>query len=264
MFNEHPSFQAPANPNVSIWRYMDLTKFLWMLQEKALFFTRSDFLGDPYEGHYTEAMSIVEEHHVAMVLGGEKNSLQEAATRENFRQIRERVAEMKRHLFVNCWHMIEAESSAMWKLYTSHHQSVCIKSNYRLLADLLPDSCKLGCVRYIDYRTDLISPGNALNYITCKRRSFEHERELRAVIWDIEGVNDANGVSRPKFFGKSTFRSDEEIGKVVPIAVEKLITSVLVSPDSDDLLLDVVQKACDHYELQARVIKSGVNAPPPY
>jgi len=264
MFNEHPSFQAPANSNVSIWRYMDLTKFLWMLQEKALFFTRADFLGDPYEGHYTEAIRIVEEQLANTILGGETNSLKEAAAREHSRQYRERIAEMKRQLFVNCWHMNEAESSAMWKLYTSHHQSVCIQSNYRLLADQLPNSCMLGCVRYIDYRSDLISPANALNYINCKRRSFEHERELRAVIWDLEKVNDANGIPKPIFSGKSIFRSGEEIGKVVPVAVEKLITSVLVSPESDDLLLDVVQKVCDHYGLQARVTKSGVNAPPPY
>jgi predicted transcriptional regulator len=75
------------------------------------------------------------------------------------------------------------------------------------------------------------------------------------VIWD-----NAN----PKFLGKSIVRHGEDIGKVVPVAVEKLITSVLVSPDSDDLLFDVVQKVCDHYELQAPVIKSGVNAPPSY
>jgi hypothetical protein len=255
MFNEHPSFQAPANSNVSIWRYMDLTKFLWMLQEKALFFTRADLLGDPYEGHYTEAIRIVEEQHVDRVLEGEANSLKEAAARRGFGQYRKRIAEMKRQLFVNCWHMNETESSAMWKLYTSHHQSVCIQSNYSLLADQLPNTCMLGCVRYIDYRADLIAPANALNYINCKRRSFEHERELRAVIWDT---------MKPRFLGKSIVRSGEEIGKVVPVAVEKLITSVLVSPDSDDLLLDVVQKECDHYELQVRVIKSGVNAPPPY
>jgi hypothetical protein len=93
MFNEHPSFQAPANPNVSIWRYMDLTKFLWMLQEKALFFTRADFLGDPYEGHYTEVMSIVEEQYVAMVLGGETNSLKEAAARDRKHPAMSRVME---------------------------------------------------------------------------------------------------------------------------------------------------------------------------
>ena len=114
-----------------------------MLQEKALFFTRADFLGDPYEGHYTEAIRIVEEQLANTILGRETNSLKEAAAREHSRQYREIIAEMKRHLFVNCWHMNEAESSAMWKLYTSHHQSVCIQSNYCLLADQLPNSCML-------------------------------------------------------------------------------------------------------------------------
>ena len=54
MISEHPSFESPADRDVSIWRYMDLAKFIWILQKKALFFARADQLGDPYEGHYTE------------------------------------------------------------------------------------------------------------------------------------------------------------------------------------------------------------------
>ena len=49
MISEHSSFEPPADRDVSVWRYMDLAKFLWMLQKNALFFARADQLGDPYE-----------------------------------------------------------------------------------------------------------------------------------------------------------------------------------------------------------------------
>jgi hypothetical protein len=185
---KHESFQPPSSPDVSIWRYMDLTKFLWMLQKKALYFARSDLLGDPYEGHYTEAAS---------ASAGSAQTI----TRP-----------MKMSTFVSCWHMNDDESAAMWKLYTSHQQSVCLRSKYSLLAELLPESCFAGCVKHIDYRTAAISFQNGLNFINYKRRSYEHEKELRAVVWDLQNA----------------FSNKPETAKVVPIDLGKLITQVLL------------------------------------
>ncbi len=34
----------------SLWRFMDFTKYVAMLHEQALFFTRLDLLPDPFEG----------------------------------------------------------------------------------------------------------------------------------------------------------------------------------------------------------------------
>jgi len=52
---ENPAFIAPANVDVKIWRYMDFTKFVSMLEEAGLFFARLDRLGDPFEGSSTRA-----------------------------------------------------------------------------------------------------------------------------------------------------------------------------------------------------------------
>ena len=49
MFKEHQDFKTPKD-NSKIWRYMDFTKFIDMLDKSALFFTRVDKLGDPFEG----------------------------------------------------------------------------------------------------------------------------------------------------------------------------------------------------------------------
>jgi hypothetical protein len=57
MAESHPSFPQPEDTGVSVWRYIDLSKFVWMLQRKALYFTRADLLGDPYEAYYTRAMA---------------------------------------------------------------------------------------------------------------------------------------------------------------------------------------------------------------
>jgi hypothetical protein len=234
MITDHPSFRAPQSKTISIWRYMDLSKFLWMLQNSALYFSRADLLGDPYEGHYTEPMA---------------GRIPEP--------IRNMVTIMKKTAYVNCWHMNEAESAAMWKLYTSHHQSVAVKSSYDLISETLPSECFIGCVEYIDYSRAVISVDNAYNYLNRKRLSFAHERELRVVVWDPQILNRV-------LKSEGVVDVPMDSGRVFPIDISNVITEVYLSPDSDNLLFDVVERECRKYGILAPVLKSGVNAPPAY
>ena len=47
---DHPSFRHPSNPDVPLWRYMDLSKFISLIQTSKLYFARAADLGDPFEG----------------------------------------------------------------------------------------------------------------------------------------------------------------------------------------------------------------------
>jgi len=46
----HPAFEPPGNPNIKIWRYMDFTQFVSMLEAGGLLFRRADLLEDKFEG----------------------------------------------------------------------------------------------------------------------------------------------------------------------------------------------------------------------
>lgn len=158
----HPSFHLPANPDVKIWRYMTLTKFLWMLQKSALYFSRSDLLGDPFEGHYTQANLLEEDEFVRLQMSSpEFAKFGEQRHRDNFKIILCGSSSTKSELFVSCWHMNDEESLAMWKLYAAQHDSICIQSTCSKIAQLLPDDTFLGTVSYIDYNTQRIPLGNA-------------------------------------------------------------------------------------------------------
>lgn len=50
-YTPQPSFGTPSRDR-RIWRYMSLAKFMSLLDTRALFFARSDRLGDPFEGSY--------------------------------------------------------------------------------------------------------------------------------------------------------------------------------------------------------------------
>ncbi len=48
MFEQHPVFKAPDDANIQIWRYMDLPKYISILDQSAVYFCRSDRLGDEF------------------------------------------------------------------------------------------------------------------------------------------------------------------------------------------------------------------------
>ena len=130
-------------------------------------------MGDPFEGHYTRITSLSEDAFVATQMTDEVfRTIPESTWRENFRRLLADVPDQKLSMFVNCWHMNEKESMYMWKIYASHHESICVQSTYRKLALLLPDDAFVGIVKYIDYDTDYIDVTFAVNYIVHKRTKF--------------------------------------------------------------------------------------------
>jgi hypothetical protein len=168
----HLAFREPDNPNIKIWRYMDFTKFVSLLDLAALYFCRSDLLGDAFEGamprNNFRTHSLVYEN-----LPVSPERMKERADR------RER---LRKQIYTNCWHMNETESDAMWKLYARSNEAIAVQSTYLLLHSCLPAHTYVGSVRYIDYENDVLPEDDLLRTFMHKRKSFEHERELRAII----------------------------------------------------------------------------------
>jgi hypothetical protein len=264
---QRPFFRSPADENVPVWRYMDLTKFVWMLHNRALYFPNVLTMNDPYEGYYTQGLAPSkesEEIFIRNMCARESGtfSVESEDHRESLRAFYRRFLEglkVTTELFyVSCWHMNEEESSAMWKLYTSHGDSVCVRSTYQQLSQELPDDCYLGCVNYINYKTDMFDVYEFLNFVVHKRKSFEHEREVRAVINNALTLT-ATGMYQPPYPAVNDRKAI-----VVPINLPRLINEVYVSPDAKPPFLDVVQQLISTYGLDVPVNQSEVNAPPAY
>ena len=92
-----------------------------------------------------------------------------------------------RALFVSSWHLNAGESAAMWDLYLGTEPGVAIQSTVGALRQQMDAGSGatevfIGAVEYIDYATDSWGAFRAFNRVFHKRNSFEHEREIRAVI----------------------------------------------------------------------------------
>jgi hypothetical protein len=247
---QHPCFQLPTNKDIPIWRYMDLGKYLSMLDRGCLYFARATTLDDPFEGAPTRLMVALREHIRANratdpALASYKDVPDGAL---NWGAIFQ--STVRQH-FVNCWHMNEHESAAMWKLYSSSSEAVCIQSTYRRLRICLPQCVMMGEIKYIDYETQGFPVDNGFYAITHKRSSFSHERELRAIFWELSGEEDAQ-----------RYKSRIEAGGLaIEVSLSALIERVCVSPTAPSwfaTLVGTMTERCgfkfpvDHSALAAR------------
>jgi len=239
----HPSFKPPEHPLVKIWRYMDFTKYVHLLSSQSLYFSRSDRFDDPFEGSYSK-------HNVEI-----RPKIYEGKIPENrLLQMSKVYENMRIWTYINCWHINEYESAAMWKLYAKSNEAIAIQSNYKRLCDLLPEYVFIGRVEYIDYENDWLPEGNTFYPFMHKRKSFEHEKELRAIIQDFPIVND---VVDPK-------AKNEILGKMVNVPLDKLLDQVYVAPTADEWFFHVVKGVTEKYGCNIGVTKSKLDDKPVY
>jgi len=229
-------FEKPSN-NTNIWRYMDFTKFVYMLEKEALFFPKIDTFNDPYEGSYSKGNKAIRDFVFSR-----------SVKKENFKELVNKIKKIRPFINVNCWHMNDFESDGMWKLYSQTNESICIKTQFKKLEKALPNNIKFSKVKYIDYKKTWIPETDIYYPFIYKRISFSHENELRAILdSSFGGLSD-------KF---------EETEFWIKVNLQILIQQIYVSPESPDWFLDLVEKVKNKYKLtNKRVYKSPLNNDP--
>lgn len=230
-----------AMHDVTIWRYLDFAKYLDLISTSELFFCRSDNLGDPFEGSYPEK-------HLDRRIEEIKKSAGDFS-----REVQMYVlagAEYRKYVYVNCWHMSEHESAALWRLYLQSNEGVAILSTRdRLGSSFIDSEQKLWTVpvQYIDYYKDDPPVPTRIAPFRYKRKSFEHEKELRAMVFaDIE---DDTG---------KRLQPPSELGIRVHIHLATLIQAVCVAPTAPDWVLELIKRVTIKYGVDVPVIRSSL------
>ena len=243
-------------PEATLWRYMDLAKFISLISKKKLFFTSADSFEDIFEG----AKGITErktqwdsyyldffKHAIQTAPGTRPEELTDDYVQTNSRRLLSELETSgkvgRKHTFISCWHCNQYESEAMWKLYSTNvKNAVAIQTTYQQLYEALDRSPKItiGKVKYIDYSTQF-SPINGAYWY--KRKSFEYEQEVRAII-QSENIHD-RGIEKK-------------------VDLEKLISAIYISPYAPQWFEDVVVDIVDKYELRKPVYHSDMKKQPFY
>lgn len=248
MIQEHPSFPWPKEKGIKIWRYMNFSKFANLLFKNSLFFPKGKLLEDPFEGSKTKPDFEMREY----ILKNKEKDPQLSGWKEIPDSAIEKVFEthkniskiMRDECFISCWHANEHESAAMWKIYSENDESICIQTTFSRVLKQFPDYVFGGLVNYIDYEKDIIKGGNLFSPLMHKRKSFEHEKELRFII-----TGQLFDFVPPKKEIKKLITGS---GLNLPINPSKFIEAVFISPTAPDWFFETV----------AQIVKiSGHNIP---
>jgi hypothetical protein len=262
-YHPHDLFTDPEG--VEIWRYMDFTKLVSLLQKKALFFPSTRTLQniDPWEGTYLkkELEHLLKENVRLM-----KDFVKEEVT---FKKMKKKAEEWKGGFehqietnFISCWHYNTTESAAMWRLYLKSNEGIVIQTDIKSFKESFNNSGYeefIGQVRYKNYETDMYYDDYDLSKLRNtgfnlflpfihKRKNYEYEKEYRAVI----PVDDKKKLDTCLQNG----------GIFVPVDLKLLIKKIILAPGSPDWFKELVKETLRTYKLDVEVVRSVVDDEP--
>lgn len=229
----HPHL-IPLEPDAKIWRYMDLEKFKSLLDRKALFFCRADKFSDPFEGSIPrkEAEYRLKDAEEKAALFGRKFDKQSAA--QGIEGITFMHLKFKKGMIINCWHINNNESDAMWRLYLKDNEGVAIQTNAKRIRQsfvISNEEIQSSKIRYINYENDIWFhfneyPSRNYSFLTPfvhKRIEFNHEQEFRLFHEIHEAIDDEDYWDT----------QEKHNGKFIGVDVSTLIEKVWLPPTID-------------------------------
>ncbi|MHC9057779.1 hypothetical protein [Pantoea sp. y20] len=234
---------------------MDFTKYVSLISSSALYFARSDTFEDVFEGAkgYEKNKGKWDSYYLNFFRGvvtnlpdGVKSTLStdeiESQANKIFNEMNEGSLRARKRTFISCWHENEHESEAMWRLYSKvWDNAIAIKTSYGSLYKALGSdySISIGRVEYIDLRKNYAGINEAF---WRKRKSFEHEREVRAIKYEDQSF-ERNGLS-------------------LSCDLNLLIEDVFISPKAPEWFRGLVNEINKKYSVTARVSPSELDETP--
>ena len=166
-----------------------------------------------------------------------------------------------RSTFINCWHLSEEESDAMWRIYSGASEG-CIQSTFDRLCESFKetsDGVRIGKISYIDYKADPINSANMYSRYLYKRISFEHEKEIRAI--ERKYFDEFGGEA--DVYQWNSRKNDWCSGISITIDVAVIIASVRISTASPKWLSNLVSYVSKSLGYSFEIYQSDLLVAPP-
>lgn len=217
-----------------LWRYMDLSKFISLLEKKALWLARADTFRDKHEGRFPDDMRKTIEQAYDSFDNVDSFVVKDADDFQDY---------LRKNTFISCWHKNFDENMIMWEIYGRDTNALAIQTTVermKLHIDLSGLSGHSLILKNVTYRrADEIS--GVLPYEECffiKRPHFFFEEEVRISLDTYSRINPTK---------KTPY------GYHLPVFVSGLIENILTHPDSPDWFVDAVNSITQKYEVHAPV-----------
>lgn len=263
--------------STKLWRYVSLDKFVDLLSTSELFFSplASFAQTDPFEGYLPsvalDAYASISRKYVedlershqqlAIYRANQEFPLTEEeivklrASADDLRtSLRRLLPAIAKTIMVNCWYASDSESEAMWRLYAENGKAVAIETTFDALNEAIqmrdyPALVHIYPVKYLDFFDPALKPLDCVveGHLAplLKRRSYEHEREVRAFI--VKMAPDPRAGADVGFWQPTSIR--------LPVDVKTLVRAVHISPYAKDPFASSVVKVSEAFGLDSGLVR---------
>ena len=270
---------SPELADIVIWRYMDLARYVVLL-DRGLHFSSADSFEDPWEASFGL---------------NDLNQFREANTQLTAIEIQrlwdERITAKQNNLSslgISCWHISDHESAALWEIYQPKGLGITVKSTVgRLYQSIIDSERKIETlpIKYSNYH-EIEATDEPYILLSRKRREYSYENEIRFVI-----KYRADECSEIEFYQENEFnhrllssnlsriyakmgmrraspdktlpRRITNSGAHLEIKHEILIEKIIISPYASYPTRNAIHSIAKAYGLNERIIsRSNIDQPP--
>lgn len=233
MYVSHEDIAIDKIQNVDIWRYMDLWKFLKIVNSSSLFFAPIDMLGDNNEGKMPDQVfQFMKEH--------DKRNNRNDNFVEVYRDFMEQYSKNK--TLISSWTAADNESFALWKMYAKDKLGVAIRTSFEGLKNCFhktDEEIFIGQVEYFDKKNPAYNFGKFPTVLN-KHIYYNFEREVRCL--NVLGDD------------------EEKAPKNIPVDLNILIEEIYLSPSAfESGLHELIEVLRDKHDLKFKINMSGIS-----
>ncbi|HDR7625125.1 TPA: DUF2971 domain-containing protein [Bacillus mycoides] len=247
MLVDHDDVNSNIEEDAKLWRYMDFAKLVSLLSNESLYLCRSDKFRDVFEGRLFGLENVKKILENQKLSGGKGFVF---GSYDEYSKVKLATSDFSReNVFINCWHLNEEQSAAMWDLYVKSGEGIAVQTTFGRIKRSL-DCCGkdiyIGKVEYIDHKKRENFVGDKILPFFTKRLSFKHEEEVRVVYSALD----------EKGFWDDTTKYEDMHGINLKVDLNELIESIYISPDAPSWFASVVEVILEKFNIDAKVIHS--------
>jgi hypothetical protein len=235
VYRENSTLTRPSHSLQPLWRYLKVERLTDLISTESLYFRRLSLMGDKWEGLLTAKTSAVLLRHF---YGIYHDASIANAQIEDYEKHRE-------EFYVNCWHMNNAESYLMWKVYAD--RGCAIETTFeriRIAFDGFMGEIEGSVIDYIDYKREKMPVGNIYQSVVRKDLPYKDEREFRLLFWQHSLANQKIEVGLE--------------GIKIGVNLNKLIARIWLNPQYEESTREIV-RLVEAKGLDCEICNSAIN-----
>lgn len=267
-----PGIRKPPN---KLWRYLTLTKFVNMLQNQTIWFSRPQFFKDPHEftmdepsqrelfqwkldsfsREYNRAVTSNRKSFVMasspMIRGlpiDKSGKIEKSLIKLSdlsdilLSSIRKDIQKWQESFCISCWRYSPYDSVAIWSQYATLKEGIAIVTDLDGIRKsfLRSGDIRLAVIEYRDFSDDSNAPMR-MNPLTYKDIRYTSEEEarfyFRAALGDLKGA-------------------------AVPFDLSEVVKEIHLSPNATDEFKSIIQGLLNKYNFNIPLVESSLGRAP--